>query len=490
MADLLLAIDVGTTNCKAVCFDPQGEIIAAAARSYPTYRPQHGWAEHHAEDWLTALDAALSELGQALGRRAVDLRAAALSGHGPTLVLTDDQGNPLEPCPIWQDQRCLGEGVELLSSGIARDWMGMGPPRTGLAAKLLWAKRHQRASFEATAHALGTKSFVGWWLTGEIATEPTSGPGGDRWVSEVFDYIGFPVEKLPPARPSLDLLGELKPEQAARYGLPDRLPVYLGFNDGASATLGAGAIEPGDACVTLGTNGVARLVLDRPFDLALALDIDAFFWPFVPQRWVVGGMTLTGGSCLSWWGAALEDGAAAFEKLIAEAERSPAGSNGVLFLPFLAGRGTPRPDASAQAAFLGLSMRSTRADLTRAVLEGVALAVHDIFNEFAGLGYAFDQARITGGGARTPLWCQIMADALGRPLTRAGGDAVLGSAIAAAVGSGLYATVPEAAQVMVRAIAVYQPNPARQEVYQHVYQRYRSLAENLGYGSAAGARRA
>lgn len=477
MNDLLLAIDIGTTNCKAACFDLTGEPVALAAQLYPTHNPQHGWSEQHAGDWLTALDSALSELSRALGRRAADLRAAALSGHGPTLVLTDERGAPLEPSPTWQDQRCLAEGNELLSSGVSAEWVGMGPPRTGMAAKLLWARRHQRASFDAAAYALDTKSFVGWWLTGEIATEPSSGPGSDHWAREVFDYIGFPVEKLPPVRGSLSLLGALKPALAARYGFPDALPVYLGFNDGASATLGSGAIEAGDACVSLGTNGVARLILDRPFDLAAALDMDAFFWPFVPGRWVVGGMTLTGGSCLSWWEAAVADGGDVFDRLIVEAEGAPAGSNGALFLPFLAGRGTPEPDARARAAFWGLSIATKRADLTRAVLEGVALAISDIFNRFVELGFAFDRVKITGGGARIPLWCQIIADVLGRPLTQAGGDAVLGSAIAAAVGCGLYPAVPDAVRAMVHPVAAYQPDPARHEVYQRIYPLYRELAK-------------
>lgn len=476
MNDLLLAIDIGTTYCKAACIDPAGETLASAAQSYPTHNPQHSWSEQRAQDWLIALDAALLQLGRALGDRAALLRAAAFSGHGPTLVLTDAQGNPLEPSPTWQDQRCLAEGNELLSSGVSAEWVGMGPPRTGLAAKLLWAKRNQRSSFDAAAYALDTKSFVGWWLTGEIATEPSSGPGSDHWAREVFDYIGFPVSKLPPVRSSLDTLGTLRQDLAARYGFPDRLPVYLGFNDGASATLGTGAVEPGDACVSLGTNGVARLILDHPFDLSTALELDAFFWPFVPGRWVVGGMTLTGGSCLSWWNAASVGSADAFDALIAEAEQSPAGSNGVLFLPFLAGRGTPQPDAGARAAFLGMSIGSTRGDLTRAVLEGVALAINDILEKFVELGLAFDRVKITGGGARIPLWCQIIADTLGRPLTRAGGDAVLGSAIAAAVGSGLYQTVPEAVQAMVQPVAMFDPAPSRHAVYRQMYLRYRSCA--------------
>jgi xylulokinase len=479
MADLLLAIDVGTTNCKAGCFDPQGELVASASQSYPTYNPRHGWSEQRAADWLTGVDGALSELGRALGKRAAHLRAASFSGHGPTLILTDDRGNPLEPSPTWQDQRCLAEGNELLSSGINTGWVGMGPPRTALAAKLLWAKRHQRDSFDAAAYALGTKSFVGWWLTGEIAIEPSSGPGADHWSREVFEYIGFPVRKLPPVRPSLEMLGVMKPQLTTRYGFPAELPIYLGLNDGASSTLGTGAIEPGDACVSLGTNGVARLIMDRPFDVKLGLELGAFFWPFVPGRWVVGGMTLTGGGCLSWWESAVENGPGVLDKLTAEAEQSPAGSNDVLFLPFLAGRGTPEPDASARAAFLGLSMGSSRGDLTRAVLEGVAMAIYDIFSRLAELGFAFARARITGGGARLPLWCQIMADTLGRPLVHAGGDALLGSAIMAAVGSGLYGTIPAAVQAMVRPLAVYDPTLSNHEIYQRSFQVYRTLAQAL-----------
>lgn len=475
---LLLGIDVGTTSCKVSAFDLRGRVVAQASHQYPTYYPQPGWAEQRAQEWIVALEAALQVLGAQLGPQARRLAGAALSAHGPTLVLADEMGNALTPSPTWQDHRSLPQGERLLKSELGPRWIGMGPPKTGFVAKLLWAKENWPDLFAKCAWAGGVKVHVGYWLTGKLGTDPSSGPGDDVWPAEVFAQIGFPVEKLPLVHSPTGLLGHLRPEVARRCGLPSGLPVNMGLNDGASSTLGSGAIHPGDACISLGTNGVGRLIIDHPFDPEVALLMDAFFWPYVSGRWVVGGMTLAGGSCLSWLREVLGQ---EYPSLLEEASKSPPGCNGVIFLPYLMGRGTPLPVSTARGAFLNLTLSTGTGDMVRAVLEGVAFAIKDIFLGFAEVRYKLERIYITGGGARNALWRQIVAEVLGCPLTWAPGDATLGAAILASVGAGLYADIETAVAAMVHTAETIEPEAVRVRAYEDVYPLYRELGKRLGY---------
>ncbi len=477
MRDLLLAVDLGSTNCKAAAVDVRGRVVAQHSAGYATYHPQDGWSEQNADDWDEALATALRNVADQLGARTKDLRGLSAAAHGPTLVLLDAQGHALAPCPTWQDQRSARQGEELRAMLAARWVGGQGPPKTGLAAKLLWAKANWPAAFAGCAYALDLKAYVMYWLTGTAGTEPSSGPGTGVWPKVVFDAVGFPVEKLPPVYPSLSKIGGLRHEVAARCGLPAGLPVYLGLNDGASSTLGTGAIAPGDACVSIGTNGVARLVLDQPFDAARGLELDAFFWPYVPGRWVVGGMILTGGASLAWLHDVL--GGASYDALIDEAATSEPGARGVLFWPYLAGRSAPHPDPQVRAAFMGLSLRHGRADMARAVLEGVAYAINEVYTTFRGEGFALGDVHITGGGAQSALWRQIIADVLERRLILTGGDASLGAAIMAAVGAGIYPDVPAAVAAMVRPLGETQPDPQTAPAYRESFALYRRLSDGL-----------
>lgn len=487
MGDLFLAMDIGTSNVKAAAIDAQGRTFAAVSHAYSTYRPRPGWAEQDPRDWIRTLSNVLKSLSSELGPHQGDLVGCALSGHGPTLVLADARGEPLQLAPTWQDFRSLAQGERLLQEANARDWLSMGPLRTGRAAKLLWARQNWPDAFEKCRWVMGVKEYVHLWLTGKAASEPSSGPGSMEWPAGIFEHIGLPMRKLPDVYPITHQLGDLRPEVAQATGLPAGLPVYLGLNDGASSTLGAGACHAGDACISLGTNGVARLVLDRPFDPEEGLEIDAFFWPFVPNRWVVGGMTITGGSCLDWIRNAA--GAPAFEVIIEEAARAPLGSKGVIFLPYLMGRGTPYPQEDARGALLNLDIAHGRGEIVRAVMEGVGFALREIYSEFGARGFALGDVRITGGGARVDLWRRMMADILGRRMIHAGGDAALGAAIVVAVASGRYPDFPAAVDAMVHTMQMDEPIPGHTARYDEIFAKYLSVASDLGFRHGQDARR-
>jgi xylulokinase len=478
---LFLAMDVGTSSVKTAVVGIDGRTVAETACSYPTQRPQPGWAEQDPRDWTVALTKALKSLCAKLNGTQREILGCALSGHGPTLVMVGSHGKPLKPAPTWQDYRSLGQGDALLREADSHAWLGMGPLRTGMAAKLLWAKENWPDACENCRWVGGVKSYVHFWLTGQVASEPSSGPGALEWPKTVFDHIGFPLEKLPAVYPFTHHLGNLRPEVAQATGLPDGLPVYMGLNDGASSTLGSGACEVGDACVSLGTNGVARLVLDRPFDPEHGLEIDAFFWPFVPQRWVVGGMTITGGSSLDWIRSCV--GGPEFEVIVQEAEEVPLGSRGVIFLPYLMGRGTPYPMEKARAALLNLDISHGRGEMVRSVMEGVGFALREIFDEFQARGFTLGDVRITGGGVKVDLWRRIMASILNRRMIHAGGDATLGAAIVVATASGHYPDVSSAVESMVHIHQIDEPQAEHVAQYQAAFDIYSDAATKLGFRS-------
>ncbi len=475
-------MDVGTSSVKAAVIDADGNALLDASCEYPTHRPKPGWAEQDPDDWIRSLKVVLRNLSEKLGDRRSDLVGCSLSGHGPTLVLIGSRGEALKPAPTWQDYRSLPQGDALLEEKFSHDWLGMGPLRTGMAAKLLWAKENWPEAFNSCSMVTNVKGYVHHWLTGEFGVDPSCGPGSYEWPKDVFEYIGLPPHKLPPVYPITHQLGVLRPEVAKATGIPSGLPVFMGLNDGASSTLGSGACDTGHACVSLGTNGVARLVLDHPMDPELGLKIGAFFWPYVPGRWVVGGMTVTGGSCLDWIRGCV--GESDFDTIIIEAEKVPHGSNGVFFIPYLLGRGTPYPKENARAAFLGLDISHHRGEMVRAVLEGVGFAIRDIYAELSRYGFDLGEVRITGGGATVSLWRKIMADILNRRMIHSGGDATLGAAMVVAVASGVYSDFSSAAEKMVHIRHVDTPDTDRVDFYNQAFAKYQSLTSKVNNSSS------
>lgn len=482
---LLLGLDLGTTNAKAAAYDLHGTLIGECTASYPTSYPQPGWAEQRPAEWTTALTAACRHLMAQLGPREADLVGVSLSAQGPGLLLVDDAGQPLlATSPNWQDTRCREQGKRLIEQ-VGLGWASFGMPRNSFPAKLLWAIEHHPQEARQARYALGIKDYLVHWLTGEFATEPSTTAGGDVWWTPVFDACGWSVDRLPRIVGSQEIVGLLLPERATELGLPRALPLVMGLNDGAAATLSMGALQPQDAVLTLATSGVIRLVLPSQLDPQLRLEHDLFNWPYVAGRWIAGGQIKAGASALQWFGGVLAGGKgqAEIEERLVEAATSPPGSRGVTCLPYLLGRGSPHPDAAATGAFLGLTLTTQRADLSRAVLEGVAFALRELTDDFARLGHAFTQARISGGGARSPLWRQIIADVLGCELTYYAADSTLGGAIMAAVGVELYGDLAAAIRAMVRPVGVTEPDSHHAAAHQAAYRRYQQWRDWL-YPSA------
>jgi sugar (pentulose or hexulose) kinase len=479
---ILLSLDLGTTNCKAVAFDPAGVELARAEESYPTHAPAPGAYEQKPADWLVAVASVLRDVAAALDQRTDRIVGLGLSGWGPGLVLLSADGEALnEASPTWQDTRSVPYGERLIHD-LGAEWIGGGMPTSGFPAKLAWARDAWPELVGRTAWALGVKDFVLHWLTGEIATEESSGPYGDEWPVHVIEAAGWRAEQLPPVLPATDVGGGLLPERSGPLGLAAGLPVVMGLNDGASATLGAGCHRPGDGVVSLGTNGVLRVLRDERPPASVCLDAALFRYPFVDGLWVTGGFALSGGNSLRWLreSAFSSDGNTSYERLLEVAAAAPVGALGVTFLPYLVGRGTPSPNAEARAAFVGLGVEHGRGELVRAVLEGVAFALGDIEDALSAAGWEIDRLMVTGGGARDPLWRSIVAGALGHDVTYTRGDSNLGAAIVLAVARGVHADYPTAVQAMVGGEETPLPDTDL-DAYREARARYRGAVEAL-YG--------
>ncbi len=475
---LLLGLDLGTTNAKAAAYTLQGGLIAAGTATYPTHYPRPGWAEQRPADWIAALTAAIHDLMAELGPRKHDLVAIGLSAHGPGVVLVDGQGQPLlETSPTWQDTRCLAQGKWLIET-VGLGWAGQGMPDNSFPPKLRWIVEHHPAVAKQARYALGIKDFLVHWLTGEFATEPTTTAGGDVWWEPVFAACDWPLTRLSQILPATAIAGTVRPGLVATLSLPAALPVIMGVSDGAAASLSMGAIQLGDVALTLATAGVIRAVLPAPLAPQIRLNHHLFCWPYVGGQWMAGGQLKAATSALDWFAQSHSD-QAPLDSLLAEAAQSPLGSRGVTFLPYLMGRGSPQPDATATGAFLGLTMNTSRGDLTRAVLESVAYEFRTLLDELVGLGHPCSVLRISGGGTRSPLWRQILADVLARPLVHYPADSTLGAAMLAAIGSGYHDNLATTVKQMVHCADTTVASPEHVADYADTYGHYQRCRQQF-----------
>ncbi len=452
----LVGLDVGTTGVKAVAISDDGEVVARAERGYPLATPQPGWCEQDPDDWWNASQAALADLG-------VEPRAIGLSGQMHGLVALDEHDRVLRPAILWNDQRTGAECEEIEATiGLERliELTGNRALTGFTAPKLLWLRRHEPETFARIRHVLLPKDYVRLRLTGEHAIDAADASGTllldvrrREWSGEVLDALELPAEWLPPVHESTAIAGA---------------------GDQAAGALGLGVDRPGPLSVVLGTSGVVFAVLPeyRP-DAQARLHV---FCHAVPGTWHAMGVMLSAAGSLRW----LRDSVVgeSYEELNREAARWPAGVEGLLFQPYLAGERTPHADPNARGAFVGLSLRHDRGALVRAVLEGVAYGLRDSLELVRGLGVQAEVGRVSGGGARSSLWLRIVATVLGLPLERTAASedgAAFGAALLGGVASGAFADAAEAVAACVHITDRIEPEPAWQGAYDDAYARFREL---------------
>lgn len=483
----LLGIDVGTGGSRAVLVEADGTVLASATCDHAPFRsPQTGWAEQDPGDWWRASAAAIRSVLSAA--RAGEVDAVGLSGQMHGAVLLDQDDRVVRPAMLWCDQRTGAECREITALLGAERLIELtsNPAITGFTLpKLLWVRRHEPDAWARIRRVLLPKDFVRMRLTGERATDVADASGTllfdvahRRWSAEMLDATGVDPGWMPRAFEGPEITGVVSAEAARETGLTAGTPVVAGGGDQAAGAVGMGAVGPGVVSVTIGTSGVVFATTDTPVrDGGGRVHT---FCHAVPGRWHVMGVTQAAGLSLRWFRDTFSsrDGHAwAYEALTAEAAGVPPGSDGVMWAPYLMGERTPHLDPDARGALVGLSASHTRGHVVRAILEGVAFSLRDALEIIRTIGVPATRVLAGGGGARSPLWRQILADVFGVPVAwlRAEEGGAFGAALLAGVGAGTWPSVEAACDCTVRLAGEVAPDPAATRVMTDAYSRYRAL---------------
>jgi xylulokinase len=451
----LLGIDLGTSSVKALAISADGRLLGRGVAEYAIDRPKPGWAEQSPEVWwqetIVATRAALS----GLDRRSGAINAIGLSGQMHGTVLLDEAGNLLNPAIIWPDRRSRRQ-VEEISEAIGGQRLirlAGSPLATGFqAATLRWFQQERPEMWQQVATVLMPKDYLRWRLTGEILAEPSDGSGAllldvrrRDWSPELLDALDIDPRLLPDIRPSTAIAGYLARQPAGQLGLPAGIPVVSGAADTACGLLGASVVDEGALLLTISSGGQLVAPVSKA-QIDLAGRLHTFCSALEPTGgrpgWYQMAAILSAGLSLRWLRDQVVElkGRGAYEAMTALAEQSPPGANGLLFLPYLLGERTPHMDPQARGLFMGLTAEHGRSALVRAVMEGVVLACFDAYSVLVEMGVRPDSIIMAGGGAKSKLWRQMVADVFNLPVRPLATEeqSARGAALLAGAGLGLF----------------------------------------------------
>ncbi len=485
----LLGIDVSTTGVKALLIDEGGNVDGTVTTPLPLSTPKPLWSEQDPANWW---DGAVNSIRQVLSDTGVagdGVVAVGLTGQMHGLTLLDEAGEPLRPAILWNDQRTGAQCDEIRQRlGKKRLIQVTGNDAlTGFTApKILWVREHEPDVFARARHILLPKDYVRFKLTDTYATDRAGAAGTllldvktRDWSAEVLQALEVPLEWLPRTHEGPEITGHISAEAAQATGLKAGTPVVGGGGDQAAQAVGVGAVRPGIVALTLGTSGVVFASTDQPF-IEPEGRLHAFCHA-VPGRWHLMGVMLSAAGSLRWYRDTLAPDVD-YDALLEPTAEVPPGSEGLLFLPYLTGERTPHADPLARGAFVGLTVRHTRPHLTRAVLEGVAFGLRDSFELIKSAGLAqINQVRVSGGGAKSPLWRQILADVLNVELVtvNTAEGAAYGAALLGGVGAGIWPDVDTACQAVVKQTGSTLPQPETVAQYERIYALYGQLYPSL-----------
>jgi xylulokinase len=479
-----LGIDTSTTATKSLLMDERGRVVAVASSEYDYETPQPLWSEQSPHLWWQAAQESICEVIKKAGIAAAAIQGVGLTGQMHGLTPLDEDGEVLRPAILWNDQRSGAEcdqmrqilGKQRLIQITGNDAL------TGFtASKILWMKNHEPELYAKLRHILLPKDYVRYKLTETYATDRAGASGTQLfnlahrdWSPEVLDALGIAPEWLPPTHEGTQKTGEVSLEGSRATGLRPGTALFGGGGDQAAAAVGTGAVVEGIVSLSLGTSGVVFASCDQAI-IESEGRLHAFCHA-VPGKWHLMGVMLSAAGSLRWFRDTFAP-QIDFDALVEPAGDIPPGSDGLFFLPYLTGERTPYPDPLARGAFVGLTVRHTLAHLTRALLEGVAFGLRDSFELMKTAGLApIKQVRVTGGGARSQIWLQILADVLQTELVTVSSveGAAYGAALLAAVGAGAFPDVETACGSAIQVVSAAEPSQA-QATYQQLYPLYRDL---------------
>lgn len=494
----LIGVDVGTSATKTVLFDEDGAVAASASREYPLYQPENGWAEQRPEDWRDAVLATLKEVTEQSGVPAEDIKGIGISGQMHGLVMLDGKGEVIRPSIIWCDQRTGREVEDMLEIMPRERWIEItaNPPLTGwTAAKILWVRKHEPENYSRCRHILLPKDYIRYVLTGEFATEVSDASGmqlldvpGRCWSKDVLKALDIDESMLGKVYESCQVTGTLLEQVAGQTGLTVDVKVVGGAGDNAAAAVGTGIVKDGTAFTTIGTSGVvfahtSKVSIDpkgRVHTCCCA----------VPGAWHIMGVTQGAGLSLKWFkdqfcqdyvAQAQAGGCDVYDLINKDVAEIGPGSSRLVYLPYLMGERTPHLDPDCRGVFFGLSAIHTRKHLLRAVMEGVSYSLCDCNEILKEMGVEVTQMMACGGGGKSPVWRQMLADLYNCTVKTVEMDEgpALGAAILAGVGCGIYPDVETACSRIICEKSSTEPVKEEAEVYAGYHRIYQNLYRSL-----------
>ena len=496
---VFLGIDIGTSGTKTLAMQEDGKILASATIEYPLYSPKPGWSEQEPEDWWQASIKSVKKVMRAGKIKKADVAGIGLSGQMHGSVFLNKKHEVIRPALLWNDQRTAAEcdDIERLAGGRSKlIRMVANPALTGFTApKILWLRKNEKKNFDKTVQVLLPKDYVRLRLTGEFATEVSDASGTllldvkkRKWSQPLLDKLKLDKSLLPKVYESEEVSGQLTESAAKLLGLEAGVPVVGGGGDQAAGAVGNGIVRKGVISATLGTSGVVFAHSDEvQIDPAGRVHT---FCHAVRDKWHVMGCVLSAGGSLQWYRNALCEAEMAlakkkkidpYEIITANAADAPAGCEGLYFLPYLTGERTPHADPHARAAWIGLSLRHSKAHLARAVMEGATYAMRDCLEIIQGMDIPVREIRVSGGGARSQFWRQMQADIYGRKVVTINAEEgpAYGVALLAAAGTGTYKNVVEACSATIKVVDSTAVNAKNKKTYNKAYPVYGSLYRSL-----------
>lgn len=496
---VFIGIDVGTSGAKALAIGTDGAVRSSASAGYPLYTPRPLWSEQDPQDWWRAtVEAVKACIGHA-GLTGSEVAGIGLTGQMHGLVLLDESNRVLRRAILWNDQRTAAECEEItrLAGGYeALIRLVKNPALTGFTApKILWVRRNEPEVYAKAARILLPKDFVRFRMTGTYATDVSDASGmllldmdKRNWSEEMLRLLDLERSMLADVFEGPEETGRLEREPAEALGLPAGIPVAAGGGDQAAGAVGNGIVRRGVVSATMGTSGVVFAHADEPL-----VDPEGRLHTFchaVPGKWHMMGVVLSAGGSFQWFrnvlgseetAVAARMGVDPYVLLTAQAAQAPAGAEGLVFLPYLTGERTPHKDPYARGAFVGLTLRHTKAHLARAVLEGAAFAMRDSLELTKSAGVPIQQIRVSGGGARSELWRSIQADVYGQAVVTVNAveGPAYGAALLAGTMAGAWPSIEAACDAGIRVAGSTPPNPQRAAEYEALYRVYRSLYPRL-----------
>lgn len=498
MPNFVIAHDLGTTGNKATLYDREGRLVGSAFYAYKTEYAHTGWAEQNPEDWWRAVCQSTQQLLQETRTAKHDIACVTFSGQMMGAVALDEQARPLRNAIIWADQRSLEQEAWIGEQVSFEDVYQITGHRLSASyslAKILWIRDHQPELYRRTHKFVHAKDSIVARLTGNFVTDPSDASSmnlydleSGQWSGKILDAVDLPANKLPEIRRSIDVVGEVRAEVADEVGIAAGTPVVIGGGDGACAAAGAGVIKEGSAYNYVGSSSWIALSTPKP---VYDPDYRTFtFGHVIPDMVMPTGTMQAAGASYQWSRdqlaplekeAAERLGISSYELINLKIEEIAPGADGLFYLPYLLGERSPRWNPHARGAFIGLTIRHTRAHMLRAVLEGVTMNLRVILDAFRNQGKQIDAMRVIGGGARGRIWNQIMADIYGMPVHRLAileEATSMGAALVGGVGVGLY---PDFSMIetMNKVAETIQPNSENSAIYSRQYPIFNRLYEAL-----------